>query len=76
MKKLTTKMISFILTLSMVLSLSVPAFASDTVSFKNSETSFTIISSTETEYGMVYYVKEDGKLQTRSVWDILDVAMA
>ena len=60
----------------MVLSLSVPAFASDTVSFKNSETSFTIISSTETEYGMVYYVKEDGKLQTRSVWDILDVAMA
>jgi hypothetical protein len=35
MKKLTTKMISFILTLSMVLSLSVPAFAAENYSVSN-----------------------------------------
>lgn len=76
MKKFTTKIISFMLTLSMLFSISVPVFASETVNFKNSDISYTIVSSNQTEYGTIYYVKEDGRPQTRTVWDILDVAMA
>ncbi|MGL5439677.1 MAG: colicin D domain-containing protein [Filifactoraceae bacterium] len=76
MKKLTTKIISFILTLSMIFSMNIPAFASETENFSNPQTSYIVISSQETEFGTIYYVKEDGKPQTRTLWDILDIAMA
>lgn len=76
MKKLSTKILSLILLLSMMLSLSVPAFAAESMAFKNSNISFTVVSSNETDYGTIYYVKEDGRPQKRTVWDVLDVAMA
>ncbi|KSV58070.1 hypothetical protein [Acetivibrio ethanolgignens] len=74
MKKLTTKILSLILTILMIFSLSVPAFAAESMAFKNSNISFTIVSSNETAYGTIYYVEEDGRPKKRTVWDVLDTA--
>ena len=84
MKKLTTKIISFILTLSMVLSLSVPAFASEqsvSMGFNDRQESYIVIDEVETPYGTAYYVMktsdaQNGGIQPQSVWDLVDILMA
>lgn len=79
MKKLTTKIISFILTLSMIFSMAIPAFAAEKdgiVYFENTLVSYTTIEEIETPYGTAYYVKKHGDIQTRSVWDVVDIIMA
>ncbi|MCI7356913.1 MAG: hypothetical protein MSK40_04280 [Parabacteroides sp.] len=78
MKKLTNRLISFILTLSILCSISVTAFAAGPAQkiVIDGLGSYTVVSSVQTEYGPMYFVKEDGRPQTRTFWDILDVAMA
>lgn len=75
----TKKLLSLILTLSLVLSLSVPTFAAEkdsTVYFENTLGSYTTIEEVETPYGTAYYVKKHGDIQTRSIWDVVDILMA
>ncbi|MFW5671511.1 MAG: hypothetical protein ACOCM8_04330 [Acetivibrio ethanolgignens] len=75
----TKKLLSLILTLSLVLSLSVPTFAAEkdsTVYFENTLGSYTTIEEVETPYGTAYYVKKHGNIQTRSIWDVVDILMA
>lgn len=79
MKKLTTKMISFILTLIILASVGVTSFA-DTgevpTRFNDGTASYVVIDQTETPYGTAYYVKKDSGKQARTVWDVADVVMA
>ena len=74
MKKLTTKILSLILSLSMMLSLSVPAFATE-FKFEPNE-SITIIGEVDSSFGKVYYIKDADSIQPRSFWDITDIVMS
>lgn len=78
MKKLTNQIISFILSLSILCSLSTTAFAAGPTKaiVVDGIGSYTVVSTVDTDYGPIYFVKEDGKPQTRTLWDILDIAMA
>jgi len=78
MKKLTNQIISFILILSILCSLNVTAFAAGPTKsiVVDGIGSYTVVSAVETDYGQLYFVKEDGKPQTRTLWDVLDIAMA
>lgn len=78
MKKLTNQIISLILTVSILCSLSSTAFAAGSTQaiVVDGIGSYTVVSTVDTDYGPIYFVKEDGKPQTRALWDILDIAMA
>lgn len=78
MKTLSKKLMSLFLALTMVFSLSATAFAAKPVQtiVTDDSRSFTVLSSTETNYGTMYFVKEDNKPQPRTFWDVLDIAMA
>ena len=78
MKKLTTKLISFILMIAMVFTTTIPAFASTNTHNTVEESSgmYTLVSTEETEYGTVYYITDSDGVQTRSLWDLVDVLMA
>lgn len=82
MKKLTTTFLSIIITLSLIMSTSVPAFAYDTydriVTSEDSEIdeTYILVQKTESEYGTIYYIKNNQKIQTRTFWDVTDILMA
>ena len=78
MKTLFKKLISVVLVLTMVFSLSATAFAAEPMQtiVTDDSRSFTVLSSTETNYGTMYFVKENDKPQPRMLLDILDIAMA
>lgn len=81
MKKITTKIISFMLTLSLVFGLSVPAFAldqSECAGISDIQANYILVDRTETKYGTAYYVTKANpdQIQTQSLWDLVDVLMA
>lgn len=80
MKQLTTRILSFILVISTVFSLSVPAFAidgeSDTPNSIDEDYEYIIIDSVETPYGTAYYVQANDGIQAATVWDLVDIIMA
>lgn len=78
MKTLSKKIMSLILALTMVFSLSATAFAAEPMQtiVADDSRSFTVFSSTETNYGTIYFVKENDKPQSRIVSDVLDIVMA
>lgn len=79
MKVYLKKILSFILALSMTLGISSNAFAATlTKSPTTNELnmSFEVITYEETDYGFLYYIKQNNKPQSRTFWDVLDIAMA
>lgn len=76
MKKLTNQIISFILILAMVFATSTTAFAAEQPVDSDTTTVYTLVQTTESAYGTVYYVKDQYGIQTRTIWDVVDVLMA
>ncbi|WP_418703427.1 hypothetical protein [Anaerotignum faecicola] len=76
MKKLTNQIISFILALSMVFTMNDVAFAVERSVDSEVETAYTLVQTTESAYGTVYYVKDQQGIQTRTIWDLVDILMA
>lgn len=37
---------------------------------------YTVVGTEETEYGTVYYVKDNGQIQAYTLWDLVDIVMA
>ena len=69
---------SLFLALTMIFSFGTTAFAAEPMQtiVTDDSRSFTVLSSAETNYGTMYFVKEDFKPQPRTFWDVLDIAMA
>lgn len=65
-----------VLSVFLLMQTAISTFAMETNKPIVLQTTYTIITSQETDYGTIYYVREDGKPQTRTFWDILDIAMA
>ena len=63
MKKLTNQIISFILALSMVFTMNDVAFAVERSVDSEVETAYTLVQTTESAYGTVYYVKDQQGIQ-------------
>lgn len=79
MKNLSKRILSAFIASSMMLSMSVTAFAAekDSTSYvENTYASYILVEKIETVYGTIYYVKKHGGIQTRNFWDAVDILMA
>ena len=92
MKKLTKRLLSFVLIISMVSGFSLPIFAAESedisVNTFNEDTAdiqdvqdiqdieYILIDTVETPYGTAYYVQLNDGTQVASLWDIVDIIMA
>lgn len=73
-KKLSAQIISLFMVFTMIFSNVTTAFASNHPN--NQSTNYVICNIEETEYGTAYHVIDENDLQTRSLWDLVDVVMA